>query len=75
MQPHVRLKAGLTDTCHEGIVTKVFEVDHVVPQGKGGTDHIGNLQLLCSHCNRIKGDKTQEYLMTQLKETTSATRA
>ena len=46
----------------------------MVPQGKGGTDHIGNLQLLCSHCNRIKGDRTQEYLMTQLKETTSATR-
>ena len=27
-----------------------------------------NLQLLCSHCNRIKGDRPQEYLIAQLKE-------
>ena len=66
---------GRCSGCRMDFPFKVFEVDHVVPQGKGGTDHIGNLQLLCSHCNRIKGDRTQEYLMTQLKETIAATRA
>ncbi len=66
---------GCCAGCRMDFPFKVFEVDHVVPQSKGGTDHLGNLQLLCSHCNRIKGDRTQEYLMTQLKETTSATRA
>ena len=31
-----------------------------------GTDHIENLQLLCGHCNRIKGDRGQEYLISYL---------
>ena len=45
-----------------------FEVDHVVPQSRGGTDHLGNLQLLCGHCNRVKGDRPQEYLVARLAE-------
>ena len=32
----------------------------------GGTDHLDNLQLLCSHCNRLKGNRTQEYLLVRL---------
>ena len=47
---------------------KRLEVDHIVPQSKGGTDHVENLQLLCSWCNRIKGDRSQEYLMARLAE-------
>ncbi len=43
-----------------------FEVDHMVPRSRGGTDHIENLQLLCGSCNRIKGDRPQEYLAAQL---------
>ena len=27
-----------------------------------------NLQLLCSHCNRLKGNRDQAYLMARLKE-------
>ena len=34
----------------------------------GGTDHLDNLQLLCSSCNRIKGDRPQEYLVARLAE-------
>ncbi|MYJ01628.1 MAG: hypothetical protein F4102_04980, partial [Chloroflexi bacterium] len=44
-----------------------FEVDHVIPQARGGSDHIDNLQLLCGHCNRVKGDRPQEYLVARLK--------
>ncbi|MDE2785962.1 MAG: HNH endonuclease [Chloroflexota bacterium] len=33
-----------------------------------GTDHIENLQLLCAHCNRVKGDRLQEYLVARLRE-------
>ena len=27
-----------------------------------------NLQLLCAHCNRVKGDRPQEYLIARLRE-------
>ena len=40
----------------------------MVPQSRGGTDHLGNLQLLCGHCNRTKGDRPQEYLLARLAE-------
>ena len=52
--------------CRMDFPFKIFEVDHVIPQAKGGTDHLDNLQLLCPHCNRIKGDRPQEYLLSQL---------
>ena len=52
--------------CRMDFPFKIFEVDHVIPQARGGTDHLDNLQLLCPHCNRIKGDRPQEYLLSQL---------
>ena len=52
--------------CRMDFPFKIFEVDHVIPQSRGGTDHLDNLQLLCPHCNRIKGDRPQEYLLSQL---------
>ena len=52
--------------CRMDFPFKIFEVDHLIPQARGGTDHLENLQLLCPHCNRIKGDRPQEYLLSQL---------
>ena len=52
--------------CRMDFPFKIFEVDHLIPQARGGTDHLDNLQLLCPHCNRIKGDRPQEYLLSQL---------
>ena len=43
-----------------------LEVDHIIAQKSGGTDHIENLQLLCGNCNRIKGDRGMEYLRAKL---------
>ena len=44
-----------------------LEIDHIIARGAGGTDHRENLQLLCSSCNRIKGDRGMEYLRTKLQ--------
>ena len=62
---------GLCAGCKTAFPFRQFEVDHVVPQSRGGTGHLDNLQLLCAHCNRIKGDRPQEYLITRLKELVS----
>jgi len=32
-----------------------LQYDHVIPVALGGATTIGNLQLLCAHCNREKG--------------------
>lgn len=43
-----------------------FTIDHIVPQSKGGHDHIDNLQLLCNACNSQKGSRTQEAFLAGL---------
>ena len=45
-----------------------FEVDHIIPKKKGGTDHFDNLQLLCGACNRKKGARSQEEFLAEMKE-------
>ena len=59
---------GLCNGCKGDFPFKLHEVDHMVPQSKGGTGHLDNLQLLCGSCNKIKGNRPQEYLIAQLKE-------
>ena len=46
----------------------MFDLDQVIPRSRGGIDHLDNLQLLCSHCNRLKGNRTQEYLLVRLAD-------
>ena len=58
---------GKCNGCKMEFPFKMFEVDHVVPRSRGGTDHKSNLQLLCSPGNRIKGNRTMEYLMARLR--------
>ena len=59
---------GRCNGCRSAFPFRVLEVDHVIPQRAGGQDNIENLQLLCAHCNRVKGDRPQEYLVARLKE-------
>ena len=59
---------GVCNGCKTEFPFRIFEVDHRIPRSRGGTDHLDNLQLLCPSCNRIKGDRPQEYLFARLKE-------
>jgi 5-methylcytosine-specific restriction endonuclease McrA len=35
-----------------------FELDHVVPRSRGGSDRLSNLALSCHDCNAAKGNRT-----------------
>ena len=58
---------GLCNGCRTLFPFRNFTVDHVVPQSKGGSDHLDNLQLLCGACNSLKGNREQAYLVARLR--------
>lgn len=60
-------QGGYCAGCKEHFQQRHLEVDHIISQNKGGTDHIENLQLLCSSCNRRKGDRGMAYLQSRLQ--------
>jgi 5-methylcytosine-specific restriction endonuclease McrA len=41
-----------------GRTNQPFEIDHVMPQARGGSDRVSNLVLSCHDCNAKKGNKT-----------------
>ena len=48
-----------------------MDVDHIIPQSRGGGSTMDNLQYLCPHCNRSKGnrmDDTEQDLKRRRKE-------
>lgn len=60
-------QGGACAGCGEHFKPQHLEVDHIIAQAKGGTDHLENLQLLCGHSNRTKGDRRMAYLRTKLQ--------
>ena len=62
------VQGGHCNGCQTHFQAQHLEVDHIIATSVGGTDHLDNLQLLCSNCNRIKGNRGQEYLINKLAE-------
>ena len=60
-------QGGYCNGCVNQFEERHLELDHIVPRAKGGPHTDGNLHLLCSSCNRIKGDRSMDYLLTKLK--------
>jgi len=60
-------QGGSCAGCREHFKPQHLEVDHIIAVAKGGTDHLDNLQLLCGHCNKVKGDRGMPYLRAKLQ--------
>jgi site-specific DNA-methyltransferase (adenine-specific) len=58
---------GKCNACGTEFDIRHLEIDHIIPKAKGGGDCYENYQLLCSSCNRIKGDRPMEYLRMQIE--------
>ena len=61
-------QSGFCNACKTHFQKQNLVIDHIIAKNKGGTDHIENLQLLCGHCNSVKGDRGMEYLLANLKK-------
>ena len=40
-------------------VVTSFEIEHIIPKSKGGTDEEDNLAFSCPRCNRLKSNRTE----------------
>ena len=61
-------QSGQCGGCMVMFPKRNLTMDHIVPQKKGGTDHVENLWLLCGACNSSKGTKSQaEFLKERVK--------
>lgn len=63
---------GKCNGCNEDFGIKNFEIDHIIPRDKNGPDCIENYQLLCGHCNRVKGNRPMAYLTMRIKKVNEA---
>jgi len=58
---------GKCNACGREFEMWDFEIDHIIPKSRGGGDYYENYQLLCANCNRIKGDRTMEYVRLKIE--------
>ncbi|MBE9116051.1 HNH endonuclease [Lusitaniella coriacea LEGE 07157] len=60
IQEQVRQRAKeLCEYCHASERWQYvrFNIEHIIPRDRGGTDDLENLALACFHCNRRKSNK------------------
>ena len=59
---------GVCRGCRIHFPYRNMTIDHIIPQSSGGSHALSNLQLLCSACNSLKGDRGMPYLVAELKK-------
>ena len=55
--------------CGRRMESSYFEIEHKIPEARGGSSSISNLQLTCAPCNKRKGTATDGEFRRQYKLT------
>ena len=58
---------GICNGCAFQFPERNLTIDHIIPREADGSHHKSNLQLLCHACNSLKGKKSMDYLLSQLR--------
>lgn len=59
----------ICQSCHKAVVDEDIEFDHIIPWSKGGSSNESNIRLLCSSCNRKRGNNfEEEYLISTVSD-------
>ena len=53
--------------CGDWVRYENLEMDRISPGSAGGQYVVGNVQLLCGSCNKIKGNRDMQYLRQHLR--------
>jgi diadenosine tetraphosphate (Ap4A) HIT family hydrolase len=53
----LKASSGRCALCGATKDERPLDVDHIIPRSRGGKNELSNLQVLCSKCNRSKGNK------------------
>ena len=59
---------GICKLCLEQYDSHVMEVDHIVARSKGGQSDKQHLQLLCTRCNKLKGNLSMAQAIVKAKK-------
>lgn len=60
---------GRCSLCGATKKERPLDVDHIIPRSKGGKNEYANLQVLCSKCNRSKGNKDDTDFRGEIADT------
>lgn len=64
-----RRDRGICDICKKVVEDDDINYDHIIPWSKGGPSNESNLRILCSECNKKRGNSYEEkYLVTNAME-------
>ena len=58
---------GKCKACQRTIWFDHMEMDRLMPGAEGGRYVVGNVQLFCPSCNKIKGERGIDFLLERLK--------
>lgn len=53
--------------CDDDLHDKEIHLDHIIPEAKGGSTTLNNLQVTCRKCNTSKGTLTEEEFIRRLR--------